>query len=154
MAYHDRDERERRSSPLPPDRGLDLGLIASRTLNAIVRTAGLVLVLVGLWAGIKVVVEAWGLYRDPTAVERLATVINRASHIDSLVSPRPASPGAEGPTRPGSTAPVAEEAFRPSYFLAWAVAIFLLLLVGKLASWTIRAGGQLALSTGPSPPGA
>jgi disulfide bond formation protein DsbB len=154
MGYQDRDKRENRAANLPEEKRFDLASLASGAVTALVRVAGLVLVLVGLWAGVKVVLEAWGLYRDPTAVERLATVIDRASHIDALISPRAAATPTEGAARPGSSTQAPAEPFRPSYFLAWAVAILLLLLVGKLASWTVRAGGQLALSTGASPPGA
>lgn len=123
--------------------GLAVWLWLSRFTNGVVRAAGVALVLVGLWAGVKVVFEAWSLYRDPTAVDRLARVIDRASHVDSLIPAPGAAPPAGSPAgRPGAPT---EERFRPSYFLAWVVAILLLLLVGKLASWTVRAGGQLAI---------
>jgi hypothetical protein len=123
--------------------GVDVWLWLSRFTNGVVRAAGVALVLVGLWAGVKVVFEAWSLYRDPTAVDRLARVIDRASHVDSLIPAPAAAPPAGNPA--GRPAAPADERFRPSYFLAWVVAILLLLLVGKLASWTIRAGGQLAI---------
>jgi hypothetical protein len=158
MAYHDRDdralraerERERDQEREPAPSRLDLGRIASGVTTAVVRLAGVALVLVGLWAGVKVVFEAWGLYREPAAVDRLARVIDRASHVDALLAPRPAA-GAEAQGKAGTpAAPAPEEAFRPSYFLAWTLAILLLLLVGKLASWTVRAGGELALAPGPA----
>jgi disulfide bond formation protein DsbB len=151
MRYLDEDDgREAPPRRAAAGEGMDLALLASRLTNGVVRVAGLVLVVVGLWAGVKVVVEAWGLYQDPSAVERLARVIDRASHIDSLVGPRAAeaAPPQTG-ARPLAGTASPEETFRPSYFLAWALAILLLLLVGKLASWTVRAGGALALSPGP-----
>lgn len=155
MAYHDRDDRALRTDR-DQDRGpepsrLDLARIASGVTTAVVRLAGVALVLVGLWAGVKVVFEAWGLYREPAAVDRLARVIDRASHVDALLAPRPVA-ATEATGKVGAPAtPATDEAFRPSYFLAWTLAILLLLLVGKLASWTVRAGGELALAPGPGP---
>ena len=152
MAYQDRDERthqdarERETSPT----GSNLALFASRTTNAFVRLVGVALVLVGLWAGVKVVFEAWGLYQQPAAIDRLARVIDQASHVDSLLVSRPPA-ASEGGAKAGATTQQApEEPFRLSYFLAWTLAILLLLLIGKLATWTVRAGGDLAISRGPS----
>ncbi|MCU0936402.1 MAG: hypothetical protein MUF66_10110, partial [Gammaproteobacteria bacterium] len=63
MAYHDRDdralraERERDQEREPVRSRPDLGRIASGVTTAVVRLAGVALVLVGLWAGVKVVFE-------------------------------------------------------------------------------------------------
>ena len=153
MAYQDRDERtpqdtrEREAAPT----GSNLALLASRTTNAFVRLVGVALVLVGLWAGVKVVFEAWGLYQQPAAIDRLARVLDHASHVDSLLVSRPPA-ASEGGGKAGASATqqAPEEPFRLSYFLAWTLAILLLLLIGKLATWTVRAGGELAISRGPS----
>jgi disulfide bond formation protein DsbB len=154
MGYQDRDEPSTQTRREPGPRRFDFALLASLLTNGIVRAAGVALVLVGLWAGVKVVFEAWGLYRDPAAVDRLARVIDRASHVDTLLAPRPGAPAGTGETGARATpAPQSsEEAFKPSYFLAWTLAILMLLLVGKLASWTVHAGGKLALSVGPGRP--
>jgi disulfide bond formation protein DsbB len=149
MGYQDRVEREE-SGVVGPEGLTGWAGLASSLTNGVVRVAGLALVLVGLWAGVKVLVEAWGLYRDPAAIERLARVIDQASHVDALVSPRNSASAGDASGRSAGSAQAGEAPFRPSYFLAWVIAILLLLLVGKLASWTLRAGGALALSPGPA----
>ena len=156
MGYQNRDEQGLQTRRDPAPARFDVALFASRLTTAVVRAAGLALVLVGLWAGVKVVFEAWGLYRDPAAVDRLARVIDRASHVDALMAPRSGSTASAGETGTRGTPPpqTSEESFRPSYFLAWTLAILMLLLVGKLASWTVRAGGELALAIGPNRSGA
>jgi disulfide bond formation protein DsbB len=154
MAYQDRERPDSAARAFEGQPGRYESALAwvSRLTNGLARAAGLALLLVGLWAGVKVVFEAWGLYRDPSAVERLARIVDRASHVDSLVAPRPAAPtGSEGGARPAPPSPQ-DSAFRPSYFIAWVIAILLLLLVGKLASWIARAGGAVAIVAGRSPP--
>lgn len=102
-------------------------------LRIVVRIVGIVLVLVGSWIGLSAVEEAWNLYRDPGRVERFALAIEQGSGIDSTLAG--ASAGA-GDKRAG---------FRPSYFLSWTIAILLLLLIARVAIWTIATGGRLTL---------
>ena len=153
MAYQDRDERAPQDARVREAARMGVGraLLASRTTNAFVRLVGIALGLGGLWAGVKVVFEAWGLYQQPAAIDRLARVIDHASHVDSLLVSRPPA-ASEGGGKAGTSAAqqTPEEPFRLSYFLAWALAILLLLLIGKLSTCTVRAGGELALSRGPS----
>jgi hypothetical protein len=128
-----------------------------------VRATGVVLLLVGLGVAIRVMFEAWGLYAEPVRIERLAAAIERGSGLDkALNAQRPAAlepkglasleppevPGAPGATplraaAAGDAEPQPE--IRLSYFVAWAVAVVLLLLVGRLSIAAIRTGGELAL---------
>ncbi|MBE0439020.1 MAG: hypothetical protein IBX57_04485 [Gammaproteobacteria bacterium] len=60
--------------------------ISTEILTFIVRVLGLVMLLVGLYVGIKVILEAWHLYEQPQRIERFATAIEQGSHIDSLLA--------------------------------------------------------------------
>ncbi len=102
-------------------------------LRVIVRLVGIALVLIGAWIGVSTIEEAWALYRDPGRVERFAVAIEKGSGIDTTLA-------ASGRTAEDSSA-----GFRPSYFLSWIVAILLLLLIARIAVWTIATGGRLTL---------
>lgn len=149
MGYYDHDQ---------PEQGTALS-VTTQLMQVFVRLVGVALLLVGLWAGVKVILAAWALYQQPQRVERFATAIEQGSHLDSLLTrirPKAATNTAE---ESSSTAPAAaeaapqpppspvapEESFRLSYFLAWFIAILLLMLVGRLAMAAIRTGGELAL---------
>jgi len=165
--------QRRNPAPAEPEHGapaLPSGPVptASNVIGLLVRLAGLAVLALGLWSGLQVIGEAWSLYHDPDRIERFALAVERGSHIDRLLNPpppgetAPAAPGqpAEGqppkgqppgaePSRaqpanpPGDAAP--RPAFRMSYFVAWIVALFLLLLIGRVAVWLIKTGGELAL---------
>ncbi|MGH8564088.1 MAG: hypothetical protein ACREXW_08345 [Gammaproteobacteria bacterium] len=115
-------------------------------IDIFVRLLGVVLVLVGMWIGIKVVLEAWDLYRDPSHIEYFAKAVASGSNLDQLLAQSPNTSGGTGlrePTAGGE--PQASEDLRPSYFLAWGIALLLLLLVGRLAMTTVKTGADLAL---------
>lgn len=76
-------------------------------LQVVVRGSGLLLLGIGMFIAIKVVFEAWGLYHDPTPVERFATRIEQGSQLDAaLFASRPSEAEAE----PASLAPEPLEA--------------------------------------------
>ena len=108
-------------------------------IDIFVRLLGVVLVIAGLWVGLKVVIEAWNLYRMPHRIEVLATAVESGSHLDRVLASSAASD--EAPTKE-SRAP---DALRLSYFLAWAIAMLLLLLAGSLSMAMVRTGAELAL---------
>jgi len=120
-----------------------------RALALVVRGTGLILLIVGLSVALKVIGEAWSLYRDPATIEALARAIEQGSNLDAALAPeRAGEPGAgeepfAGPPADSAAGPAAR--FRLTYFIAWAVALLLLLLVGHLALAAVRTGGQLAL---------
>lgn len=151
MGYDDRD------APEPP--GTGAVTLLNRITGLLVRLAGLGLLLVGLWAGIAVVQEAWGLYRQPESIERFTQAVERGSHIDDILS-APAAPAAEGAVQqppPGSSSaplgtfeqapadPAGGQQLRLSYFVAWVIVLSLLLIIARIAVWLIRTGGELAL---------
>lgn len=120
-------------------------------LSIIVRCLGLVMLLIGLFIGIKVIFEAWNLYKEPQNIERFADAIEQGSHLDVMLAkftPQPKAKADSNEAIPQQTTPPLEtqtESLRLTYFLAWIVAILLLMVVGGLASSAIRTGGQLAL---------
>ncbi|MDT8370821.1 MAG: hypothetical protein RQ783_02385 [Gammaproteobacteria bacterium] len=129
--------------------------ISTEILTFIVRVLGLVMLLVGLYVGIKVILEAWHLYEQPQRIERFATAIEQGSHIDSLLASL-ASPAANPAPQetdidqqditPKTVSPEhAKPDIRMTYFLAWGIVILLLMVIGGLASSAIKTGGQLAL---------
>lgn len=108
----------------------------------IVRAIGFLLLIVGLWIGLKAINEAWGLYKDPQNIERFAQAIEKGSNLDKAI----ASVKSEGENQTtGDASQVAALGFRLSYFAAWVLAILLLMLVGRLALAAVKTGGELAL---------
>ena len=118
--------------------------------QAAVRGFGFLLMLVGLWISLAVIAEAWSLYRQPVKIERFARAIEQGSNLDLTLSraaggnqvPQEAAAGGMPVTPPA--APPAP-GFRLSYFVAWIIAILLLLLVGRLAIAAVKTGGELVL---------
>lgn len=112
----------------------------------VVRGFGFVLMLVGLWISLAVIAEAWSLYRNPANIERLAKAIEHGSHLDRALS-RVGSP--QRNTLDDSAAAAADDTellgFRMTYFVAWIIAILLLMLVGRLALGAVKTGGELVL---------
>ncbi len=103
-----------------------------------VRSIGMLLLLIGLWAGIHVILESLSLYRDPVRIEQLAQAIERGSHIDQSLS---ADTNAANSAQSGQP----ESGIQLSYFVAWLVALMLLLLISMMAFSCIRAGSDLVL---------
>ncbi|MCC6707035.1 MAG: hypothetical protein IT492_05645 [Gammaproteobacteria bacterium] len=137
----------------PPLEGMDK---AERMLNLVVRSFGLVLMVVGLIVALTVIFSAWSLYRSPTHIESFAQAVEQGSHLDLTLS-RATQNGQQqldtsdraGLAPPARTADTPDKtppaSFRFSYFMAWLIAILLLLLVGRLAIAAVRTGGELAL---------
>ncbi len=119
--------------------------------QVMVRAFGFILMLVGLWIGLAVLLEAWGLYREPTHIERFARAIEKGSNLDrALANTRPQreleqQSLVERKSTPRAATRRDDVSFRLSYFAAWVVAILLLLLVGRLAIAAIKTGGELML---------
>ena len=125
-------------------------------LTVVVRLIGIGVLLLGLWAGAKVLLEGWALYESPARIERLATAIERGSNLDALFATvaAPLPEADEVPLAEGEEPPVAEPraavraggpTLRLSYFAAWFVALMLLFVLGMLSMSAISTGGQLAL---------
>jgi disulfide bond formation protein DsbB len=120
-------------------------------LSILVRLLGLTMLLIGLFIGIKVIFEAWHLYKEPQNIERFADAIEQGSHLDVMLAkftPQPKVKAENNETTIQPVSPTVQtnaESLRLTYFLAWIIAILLLMVVGGLASSAIRTGGQLAL---------
>ena len=124
-------------------RWLDNG---TQLVQFVVRAVGFVLMFVGLWIGLKAINEAWSLYREPQNIERIARAIEQGSNLDrALAATQDRAAGDASPD--GTQVREVNEAlgFRLSYFVAWVIAILLLMLVGRLAIAAVKTGGELAL---------
>lgn len=139
---------------------------ASRDILAFfVRAFGLVLLLFGLWLALQVLNEAWQLYHEPGRIERFAQAVEKGSNIDRSIAPLQFEGATEDDTESdASTSPnvygeEAEQAqqrqdtgqanahyrFRLSYYVAWVLALLLLLLLARIALAAVRTGGELVL---------
>lgn len=113
--------------------------------HLIVRAAGFILMFVGLWIGLKTINEAWSLYQQPQNIERLARAIEQGSNLDKALTSRTDVATTDASTD-GQVREVNEAlGFRLSYFVAWVIAILLLMLIGRLAIAAVKTGGELAL---------
>ena len=104
----------------------------------IVRGLGLLLLLFGLWSGLTVMLEAFKLYREPVRIEVLARAVERGSHIDRALTTTNPEVGMEA----GSAA---RSDLQLSYFIAWMIALLLLLLTSLISFTAIKTGGELVL---------
>lgn len=137
-------------------------------LAFIVRAIGLALLVFGLWLALEVLHEAWQLYHEPTRIERFAEAIEEGSNIDRSISPlqleqsdQDAASGdtnvpqnelnAYGRQTEGERSRAEEPAtaqqyrLRLSYYVAWVIALMLLLLLARISLSAIRTGGELVL---------
>lgn len=120
---------------------------ATEFMSFFVRLVGLLMLLLGLWVGVKVIVEVWALYKGPHHIERFADAIDRGSNLDKVLASfsskktKKTEDGKQVSTRSRSSG----ETVRISYFLAWIIVILLLMLIGRLAMMAIKTGGELAL---------
>ena len=116
-------------------------------LSIIVRFLGLIVLLVGLYVGIKVILEAWLLYEEPQRIERFADAIEHGSNLDAVLTAITVGKAIPKQLKPeaSTTSNNATPALKVTYFLAWGIVVVLLMVIGSLASAAIRTGGQLAL---------
>jgi hypothetical protein len=129
-------------------------------MGIFVRLVGVTLLIVGLWAAIEVINEAWGLYRNPAEIERFARAIDKGSNIDKLIAPskqknltQPSALSDEqdgilsenNPTAMGEQNPTEDNSLRLSYYVAWIIVLLLLMLIARIALSAIKTGGELAL---------
>jgi hypothetical protein len=95
---------------------------APRVVPILAAILGLALIGFGLWALAGAIFAAWQLYTDPDSIGYFARYFLEtskiAAHLDS---------GGQG----------------LSHLAAWLAVILLLLVMGKLGSWSIAAGGAL-----------
>ncbi len=122
-----------------------------------VRSCGCVLLVVGMSIALGIMAEAWSLYRSPQNIERLARAVEQGSNLDHALTASPhgstsdeiiATPPdlvAQASTAAHPEPHPAARGIRLSYFVAWVVAILLLMLIGRLAIAAVKTGGELTL---------
>ncbi|MGH8584048.1 MAG: hypothetical protein ACREWG_14970 [Gammaproteobacteria bacterium] len=115
-------------------------------IGLFVRLAGVVLVIVGVWIGLKVVFEAWDLYRKPDRIEVMATAVEAGSGLDQMLAQYTEADDGADTGGAAANQPVQQAgSIRVSYFLAWGITMLLLFLVGGLCFAAVRTGADLAL---------
>ncbi len=117
-------------------------------LSILVRSLGLIMLIIGLYVGIKVIFAAWELYDEPQKIERFSDAIDHGSNLDSTISSLTAdalNTNTATAETPRAEISKADDSLRVSYFLAWFLAVLLLMIISGLAMSAIRTGGQLAL---------
>ena len=126
----------------------------TRLAQTIVRGGGFLLLVVGLWIALAVISEAWSLYRHPEQIERIAAAIEHGSNLDQTLAKASQGLAASTPDEADNdrttssathTTSAPAPTFRLSYFVAWMVAILLLMLIGRLSIAAVKAGGELVL---------
>jgi len=120
-----------------------LGFVA---LGIGVRLVGIVVLLVGLWAGVRIIIEAFGLYQEPARIERFAEAIQKGSNIDGMFG-NVIDKALNNKTAQIETAQANGQntGLRISYFAAWLIVLLLMFVIGILAMTAVTTGGQLAL---------
>jgi len=91
---------------------------------------------------VKVILEAWALYEEPSRIVRFADDIQRHSNLDGVIG---TVTGSAGDTAGQAGKPAQAGSFRLSYFAAWFIVLLLMFVIGSLAMTAIATGGQLAL---------
>lgn len=153
MGYNDRIQQEQ-------DEPSVAASMIQQGIAIIVRLVGLAVLFVGLWVGMKIILEAWSLYQSPERIERFAVAIERGSNLDKIfsvtvqrVSSDVVGAATDESLGSDSVQPAAAEAedaspatgLRLSYFAAWFIVMMLFLIIGSLAMSAITTGGRLAL---------
>ena len=122
---------------------IPLGLQA---LSIGVRLVGLVILLVGLWAGVRIILEAFSLYQEPARIERFAQAIQAGSNIDGMLGTAIDKALDSSATQAsGTQSGGPDTGLRVSYFAAWLIVLLLMFVIGILAMSAITTGGQLTL---------
>ncbi len=147
--------------------------VGKNIASIIVKTCGLLLLVLGFLVALRIMHEALELYRDPAKIERLAVIIEKGSNLDKSLAPlrdnwRNSDQGPAGSADdrkrvdqgdngrnsdqgPASSADArkridrVDQGVRLSYFVAWVVELLLLLLVARIALAAMKTGGELVL---------
>ena len=113
-------------------------------LTSLVRGLGLVLLLAGLITAAFIMMEAWALYKYPERIEVIAVAVEKGSNIDKALLPKRLSGESDAGANADGDALISANV-RLSYFFAWFIAFFLILLIARIAMSAISTGGKLAL---------
>jgi disulfide bond formation protein DsbB len=123
----------------------------SRTTDfmaTVARLMGLIMLIIGLIVGIKVIMEAWALYEEPQRIERFALAIDHGSNLDQLLtsfSKKAISDEGDEAALNMTPQHSNQPTLKISYFIAWAIVLLLLMVIGGIATSAVKTGGQLVL---------
>ena len=131
-------------------------IMTNSILGMVVRGSGLLLLLIGMWMGIKTLNIIIDLYETPETILRFADKIEQGSGIDKAIAPAKeilSSSDVESDETGENknlesyeeVSEVARQGFRISYFFAWGIVLILLLILGRLSLIAIKVGGELVL---------
>lgn len=132
-------------------------IMTNNIMSMIVRGAGMLLLLMGMWMGMKTLNIILDLYQTPETIERFATKIEQGSGIDKAIAPAKeiiASTNSSTESNPNELQEfeakpkknsASQQGLRMSYFFAWAIVLILLLILGRLSLIAIKVGGELVL---------
>lgn len=113
-------------------------------LTSLVRGLGLILLLAGLVTAAFIMMEAWALYKYPERIEVIAVAVEKGSNIDKALLPKRLTGESDVDANADGDALISTNV-RLSYFFAWFIAFFLILLIARIAMNAITTGGKLAL---------
>ncbi len=120
--------------------------LSLKILGIGVRVVGVAVLLVGMWAGIRIIYEAVSLYQEPARIERFAEAIQEGSNIDTSLSNVIDKALDNNATQESESANKGQsDGLRVSYFAAWLITLLLMFVIGTLAMTAITTGGQLVL---------
>jgi len=120
--------------------------VGFQALGIGVRLVGIVVLLVGLWAGVRIIIEAFALYQEPARIERFAQAIQSGSNIDGMFGDvLDKALDNKATDTPAKARKGGGSGLRVSYFAAWLIVMLLMFVIGTLAMTAIATGGQLAL---------
>jgi hypothetical protein len=129
------------------------------TTATLVRLVGIVVLAVGLLVGLLVLHTAWNLLQKPETILPFAQEIETRSQLNAFVhgwcrvlltilrekatmagTPEVLSPQTIATLENGLKLDL-------SYFAAWGLTVMVLLLIGRIAFWTLSTGAQAALAS-------
>lgn len=120
----------------------------------LIRILGVILIFVGIYFGYQVIDYAWKLLEDPQPVATFSEKIENHSKINANLKNFFANGITLKMNQAGTNQPVqatlggqSQIEFNVSYFVAWSITIFLLLLIGNISCNIIVSGGKIAASS-------
>lgn len=129
---------------------------ASVILHFIMKTIGIVMVIIGVMFLFSVSKQIWELFENPAAVKDFSARFEKESGIDKFINSmitaslgkfdelKDAMPQQQNQDNKPQKKPISVEPLHISYFAAWFFKIILLLVIARIALWMIREGSTLA----------
>ena len=128
----------------------------------ILRTIGLIVLLVGVYWGLKIINEAWSFYKNPAKIEKYVEIVEQATdankfsasvcrflhkalsqNMSNLSSFKVGGREVQVKRKQGELPPL--HPIKLSYFSTWCLLIILWLVIGRIAFLAITTGGKLTI---------